>query len=217
MSKVTLISRPEFASEIVCIVPYAYWLHQQDKLDKVITCKGMKPFYYFCDVEEKFDLRYLDHKQTGMDDVPNQWLHGNMRAPGVLEYDKWTPPPYKEKYKTDEFDDLKPYVVISNNYNVEGGRHISKAFRYFDMSVLSDLFTYLVNKGYNVIYKRPTNKEFTPDLNEQISLAQKHTLHTNLEGVGPVSDYEFCKYFNGKVFSVETIGEKWSAFQILNF
>ena len=25
------------------------------------------------------------------------------------------------------------------------------------------------------------------------------------------------KYFNGKVFSVETIGEKWSAFQILNF
>ena len=25
------------------------------------------------------------------------------------------------------------------------------------------------------------------------------------------------KYFNGKIFSVETIGDKWSAFQILNF
>ena len=73
------------------------------------------------------------------------------------------------------------------------------------MSALSDLFTYLVNKGYNVIYKRPTNKEFTPDLNEQISLAHNHTLHADLEGVGPVSDYEFCKYFNGKVIDINEI------------
>ena len=210
MSKVTLISRPEFASEIACIVPYAYWLHQQDKLDKVITCKGMKPFYYFCDVEEKFDSRHLDHTQTGMDDVPNKWIHGTepLKEPGVLDYSQWTPPPYQEKFKTDEFEHLKPYVVVSNNYNVEGGRDISKSFRYFDMPTLSEIFTYLVNEGYNVIYKRPNNKEFTPDFNEQISLHHNHTLQATLEDVGVVTDYDFCKYFEGKVININDIDTK---------
>ena len=42
-------SNPEFGIELALVVPYAYWLHTQGKLDKVITSKGMKPFYYFCD------------------------------------------------------------------------------------------------------------------------------------------------------------------------
>ena len=205
MSKLTLISRPEFASEITCIIPYAYWLHQRGELDKVITTKGMKPFYYFCDTVEEFEDRHLDHKESGMDYVPNNWIHGRLENPGVLEYDKWTPPPYTEKYKTDEFDDLKPYVVISNNYNVEYGRDISQTFRYFDMSTLSELFTYLVNKGYNVIYKRPDNTEFSLDSNEKESLHHNHVLHADLEGVGKVSDYEYCKYFDGKVININDI------------
>ena len=39
---------PEFGYEMACSMPYAYWLHQQGQLDKVITCKGMSPFYFFC-------------------------------------------------------------------------------------------------------------------------------------------------------------------------
>ena len=210
MSKITLLSRPEFASEITCVLPYAYWLHQRGKLDKVITCKGMKPFYYFCDVEEKFDERHLDYKESGMNDVPNKWIHGRLENPGVLEYDKWTPPPYSEKYKTDEFEHLKPYVVISNNYNVEYGRDISQSFRYFNMTTLSELFEYLVNKGYNVIYKRPNNTEFALDSNEQNSLYHNHVLHAELDGVGVVSDYEFCQYFDGKVINMNDIKTKYS-------
>ena len=51
----TIDIHPEFAHELVCVIPYTYWLHKQGKLKKVITSKGMKPFYYFCDdVEEKY-------------------------------------------------------------------------------------------------------------------------------------------------------------------
>ena len=40
---------PEFGYEIGCSIPYAYWLHKNNQLEKVITSKGMKTFYYFCD------------------------------------------------------------------------------------------------------------------------------------------------------------------------
>ena len=49
---------PEFGYEIACGIPYAYWLHQRGELDKVVTSKGMKPFYYFCDM----CIAYLAYK-----------------------------------------------------------------------------------------------------------------------------------------------------------
>ena len=110
----TIISNPEFASEVVCIIPYAYWLHQNGMLDKVITSKDMRPFYYFCDdVEEQFEQRTLDNKISGLNHVPNNWIHGinSLEEPGVLDYSEWSPPPYVEKYKTDLID--SPYVVIN--------------------------------------------------------------------------------------------------------
>ena len=41
-------SNPEFGIELALVIPYAYYLHTQGKLDTVITSRGMKPFYYFC-------------------------------------------------------------------------------------------------------------------------------------------------------------------------
>ena len=36
-------------------------------------------------------------------------------------------------------------------------------FGYFDIQCLYDMFTYLTSCGYEVIYKRPINKEFPID------------------------------------------------------
>ena len=47
-------------------------------------------------------------------------------------------------------------VFISNKYNLNG----HEPFGYFDIQCLYDMFTYLTEQGYNVIYKRPINKEF---------------------------------------------------------
>ena len=106
----------EFASELVCIIPYVNWLHQNGQLEKVITSKGMRPFYYFCDnVEEKFESRTFDIKTNGLNSVPNPWIHHNSKfilgkelselseveqakVNGVLDYSKWTPPLYKDYF-----------------------------------------------------------------------------------------------------------------------
>ena len=79
--KKTIKINSEFASELVCVIPYTYWLHERGELEKVITSKGMKPFYYFCDdVEERFEVRTFDVNTNGLQDVPNNWIHHNALA-----------------------------------------------------------------------------------------------------------------------------------------
>ena len=207
--KKTIKVNCEFASELVCVIPYVYWLHQNNQLEKVITSKGMKPFYYFCDnVEERFEFRHFDINTNGLREVPNDWIHHNVgqaysnfseeeqaEANGVLNYSEWAPPPYKDNYSyTGQFDDMKPYIVVNNNYNIEFGNDITEARRYFDIPTLNDIFNYLDDEGYNVIYKRPNNTEFTLDQNEMDTLSQGVTLlaHTT---AGVMSDYEMCDYY----------------------
>ena len=224
----TIKTNAEFASELVCIIPYVYWLNQIGKLEKVITCKGMKPFYYFCkNVEETYDYRTLDHSQSGLSKVPNDWLHHNAirvfgkdmselseeqqsEANGVLDYTQWTPPPYAEYYKTSEFDNLKPYVVINNNYNIEFGNNITESIRFFNIEVLYKMFNYFTENGYKVIYKRPNNTEFSLDQNEMRTLHEKHNLTADVEGIGKMSDYDLCEHYDGNVININKIESDYS-------
>ena len=222
-----LRTNPEFASELVCIIPYAYWLHKEGKLEKVITSTGMKSFYYFCnDVEEQYKFRTLDNLNSGLEEVPNNWVHHNAEAVtgkdyselteeeqnnmnGVLDYRKWSPPPYKDYYQTDEFNHLKPYIVVNNNYNIEYGKPISESLRFFDIKTLYDIFNYLTNSGYIVIYKRPNNTEFAPDNNEIETLNRNITLTAKVEGQGIITDYELCEYYND-VINMNKMKEEYS-------
>jgi len=217
----------EFASELVCVIPYVHWLHNEGKLEKVITSKGMRPFYYFCDnVEERFETRTFDANTNGLKDVPNDWLHHNSYAVtnkgysdlsvdeqsevnGVLDYSQWSPPPYAEHYRTDEFNHLKPYVVVNSNYNVEYGNDITKSLRYLDIKTLYDIFNYLTDKGYHVIYKRPDNTEFTLDQNEIITLNSKFELTANVQGTGVISDYDLCNYYD-KVINLNLLKKEYT-------
>ena len=198
----------EFASELVCVIPYAHWLHKNNQLKKVITSKDMSSFYYFCDnVEDRFEFRHFDINTNGLREVPNDWIHHSVgqaysnfseeeqaEANGVLDYSQWTPPLYKDYYKSEQFDDMKPYIVVNNNYNIEFGNDITESRRYFDIPTLNDIFNYLNDEGYSVIYKRPNNTEFTLDQNEMDTLSRGVTLlaHTT---AGVMSDYEMCDYY----------------------
>ena len=192
-------ANPEFGVELALVVPYAYHLHLQGKLDTVITSKGMKPFYYFCDdVREEFEQRTVDNSLAGLDELPNNWIHGinPLEEPAVLNYDEWTPPPYKEHYET--IDDLptepRKIVFISNKYNLEHGQ---EPLGFFDIQCLYDMFTYITSCGYDVIYKRATNKEseFAVDENEMNSIHQGyHDITADVEGIGVISDRELPKY-----------------------
>ena len=203
-------TNPEFGIELTLVTPYAYWLHKQGKLEKVITSKGMKPFYYFCDdVEEKYNYRTVNNQAAGLSNIPNDWIYGTRNNAllykdewedwngftdgvggcGILDYRKWQLPDYNKHYKNDEYKLDKPFIVVCNRYNWEHGKPPTG---YFDIECLYNIFTYLTSKGYAVVYKRPTNTEFPLDQNEMNTLANKEYLLANIEGVGVISDHQLA-------------------------
>jgi hypothetical protein len=188
-------TNPEFGVELALTMPYVYSLHKQGKLNTVITSKGMKPFYYFCDdVREEFNYRTIDNAAAGLNDIPNNWIHGinPELEPGVLNYEEWEVPPYREHYENKNYD-MGKMVFISNKYNVEHGH---KPFGYFDIKCLYDMFTYLTSKGYEVIYKRPLNIEFPIDQNEMGSVQMGLDIRADVSEVGNISDRDLPKYFD---------------------
>ena len=218
-------TNPEFGIELTLVVPYAFWLHKQGKLEKVITSKGMKPFYYFCDnVEEKYTHRTVDNKAAGMDNIPNSWIYGfkenaklykdewpeweefvNVdRGCGILNYDKWILPDYINYYKNDEYKTSRPFIVISNRYNWEHGKPPQA---YFNIECLYNIFNSLTEKGYDIIYKRPKNTEFPLDQNEYNTLVNQETLTAEVEGMGIIDDYKLVSFYEN-VFLLDDIVSK---------
>lgn len=198
---------PEFGYELVCAAPYAYWLKEQGEYVKIITSRGMKPFYWFCDeVEETHTSRSVSNSTNGVQDLPNNWIHHNAEANfgkdysllteeektlanGWLDYSKWIAPPYAEKYYEKNVPKLDNYIIISNRYNLE---HSKEPIGYFDIESLYKIFELLTKKGYNIIYKRPRNTEFTTDLNEW----KNKNITANVKEVGLITDYELTNYFD---------------------
>ena len=87
---ITVDVHPEFGIELALALPYAYWLHENNQLEKVIVSKDMKPFYYFCDnVEERYDYRTIDNSAAGLDMLHNPWIYGN-KSNAQIYKDEWS-------------------------------------------------------------------------------------------------------------------------------
>ena len=214
----------EFGIELTLAVPYAYWLHQRGELEHVVTSRGMKPFYYFCDdVREEFTHRDIDGAQAGLNELPNNWIHHNAKAVfgkeyndledtsvanAVLDYSQWTPPPYKEYYKNDEIDLGRPIIFISNKFNLEHGE---EPFGFFDVECLYHIFQKLTDKGYAVVYKRVDNRDprFTIDQNEASSVLQgySHILAKVPESDDFITDWDLARNFENVYLFQDIVDE----------
>lgn len=202
---------PEFGYEMACSMPYAYWLHKKGESVKVITCKGMKPFYYFCDeVEEKYNHRSVNNSINGVQNLPNSWIHHNadavfgkdysflseeqkIKVNGVLDYTEWTPPPLKEYYKDERFKQGEKTIVVSNKITMDHGQ---EPHGFFDIELLYDMFNYLTENGYTIIYKRPKMSEFPLDENEIKTINGRYTISADVEGLGVIDDYQLIKHYD---------------------
>lgn len=202
MNKILIDVCPEFSYELALAVPFAYWAYKNNLLDKVVSSVDMKPFYYFDNnFEGKYTNRTIDNDTAGLVRIEklydaNSWLHGAPGKPGILKYDKWLIPPYKEYYKNDEIKFDNPVIVISNQYNIERG---CAPQRYFDIKCLGDMFHYFYKKGYIVIYKRPNNTEFILDQHEKSTISSNLQLTANLDGVGIINDYQLTEMFSNVI------------------
>ena len=192
----------EFGVELTLAVPYAYWLHEHGQLETVITSKGMRPFYYFCnDVREEYSHRTIDNAEAGLNELPNNWIHGDTKAgtvltkPGVLDYSKWKLPPYKDHYRTGGHE--RPTVFLTNIFNHPDNSDV-RHYHHFSIQSLYEIFSVLRDKGYDVIYKRErnVNKEITFDQNEVNATYLQNDIIANVDGYGNMTDFDLTNHFN---------------------
>ncbi|MGV3560308.1 hypothetical protein [Larkinella arboricola] len=103
----------EFDQELRYILPFAYWHHVNGTLEKTISCKDTKEFYFFSqNHEEKYTERLW---QAGYNyyEVPNM-THSN-----TFDYSKWLRVPLKKQYANSIVLYNKPALIIANKYNIE--------------------------------------------------------------------------------------------------
>jgi hypothetical protein len=112
-------------------------------------------------------------------------------------------------------DTGKKSVFVSNKFNLEHGQ---EPFGFFDIQCLYDMFSYLTSCGYDVIYKRATNKEseFAIDENEINSIHQGyHDITADVEGIGMISDRDLPHYMdNVYLFDSLVQGDNYNETQL---
>lgn len=132
----------EFGYELQLVIPYAYYLYENNLLNKTTSSFMTKELYYFSKNHvEKYDKRICMKPNT-----PNKTPHVK-----EFNYDKYTPPPYKCKYKNDYFVYDKPILIIHNKFNKEWGY---PPVNFIDKKTLNEIFD-LYNDKYTIIYLRP--------------------------------------------------------------
>ncbi|RAJ94463.1 hypothetical protein LX87_04350 [Larkinella arboricola] len=150
----------EFDQELRYILPFAYWHHVNGTLERTVSCKDMKEFYFFSkNHEERYTERIW---QAGYNyyEVPNM-THSN-----TFDYSKWLRVPLKKQYANSIFLYDKPALIIANKYNIEWDK---PPVNYLDLPILGKLITSLKDR-YQIIYNRPLAKQIVGDNSEILDL-----------------------------------------------
>jgi hypothetical protein len=198
MEKKTVKCNAEFSAELVLSVPYAYWLHENNLLEKTIGTIDTKPLYFFSENHEELTIQRTVNNDIGLKGLPNTWIHHNAAVsngkPGILDFSQWLMPPFKDHYRNDIFVYDKPLLIISNKYAIEWG---SSPVNFIDIQTLYELIDCLQDK-YTLVYKRPNKTDYIPDENELINVGDiQATLDTN----EILTDYDLCRRMGVIVFN----------------
>jgi hypothetical protein len=176
----------EYGIEVATFVPFIHYLKQSGVPSlKVITYKGMAPYYYF-----------LEDYELGFKDQCRYWIAPDFRMflpPHLRNDDKlfkesshshppsmMSPPNFYEKYVKYPrlFQDDKPIFVIQNKYNSEWG---GPPRNFFDLDDLVEIIENL-KKRFTIVYIRSNDirmNEYSHDDNEEMSiqLFDKELIH----------------------------------------
>ncbi|MFN8027339.1 MAG: hypothetical protein U0W40_13575 [Acidimicrobiia bacterium] len=154
----------EFAFEHLAVIPYAYWLHTQGRLQFTEASADTRCFYPFSPdhTEHPGARHYIGITEYPVAvrsprefDVPH--------FPRTLDVSQWVPPPYRELYGDDaRFVWPKPAIVVCNKTNEEPFLDDLTKPNTIDLPTLLELVRRLRGR-YTVIYNRPTAHDIVPD------------------------------------------------------
>jgi hypothetical protein len=140
----------EFGYELQLVIPYAYYLYKNDKLNKTTSSNMTKELYFF----SKNHIEKYKERHGNLPNVPNKHLHVK-----ELNYKEYLPPPYKLHFKNNIFLFNKELLIIHNKFNEEWN---GPPINFIDKITLEKIFDYCCNK-YTVVYLRAQSKNIVPD------------------------------------------------------
>jgi hypothetical protein len=178
----------EFAFEQLAVIPYAYWLHLQGKLEFTVSTPDTACLYYFspAHTEVPADRRFVPITDYPVAEIDETWFD-HSGFPTALDTKQWCPPPYRDVYADDgRFRWSKPLVIVCNKTNVElyPGTTVSN---HIDTDVLLVLMRELATR-YTVVYNRPRASDIVSDHAEILEQGDIEAVKRELPGVLTVQE-----------------------------
>jgi hypothetical protein len=153
----------EFAFEMLAVVPYAHWLHEQGRLEFTVSTPDTSALYYFSPrhLECTRSRRYVPITEYPVGESGR--LHYDVLGfPAALPLDRWSPPPYRAVFADDRFTWRKPLVVIANKTSEERYLTPGSGTNSIPVGTLLELVGRLTAK-YTVVYNRPREVDIVGD------------------------------------------------------
>jgi hypothetical protein len=153
----------EFAFELLAVVPYAYWLYRQGRLEFTVGCPDTHCLYYFSPHHEE---RSVERSYVPITEYPIG-LGGPLRYdrkafPTMLDTGKWLPPPYKQIYQDDRFRWAKATCIVCNKATEEQYLWHRAPTNFMNAELLVSVIGKL-RERYQVIYNRPRASDIVND------------------------------------------------------
>lgn len=154
----------EFAFELLAVVPYAYWLHRQGRLDFTVSTADTRCLYYFSQHHEE---RSLPRNYVPITEYPlgvrGSFLRYDRKAfPATLDTTRWLPPPYKSVYSDDRFRWSREVCIVCNKYSDEQYLWYRGPANFIDTATVLQVIGRL-RERYQVIYVRPRKEDIVND------------------------------------------------------
>lgn len=153
----------EFGYELLSVIPYAYYQHTRNRLEKTISGRNTNDWYFFSPDHTEVDkLRSAENNKYLT--VPNKNVHGK------FDFSQWKSPDYSNYFKHEAkslLGELSNIVIISNKYNKEWAQ---PPCNYIHLETLDQIFQYLTSKKYTIIYNRLTHNMNLNDVGDTVDL-----------------------------------------------
>lgn len=155
----------EFGFELLAVVPYAYWLYRQGRLERTVGGIDTRCLYYF---SEKHEERAVQRHYVPITEYPigeRGWFQYDLSAfPSSFDMRRWIPPPYREAFRDERFRWDKEICIVSNKVSDEyfPGEAQGRPTNFIGIQVLLRLIGVL-RERYQVIYSRPRPSDISID------------------------------------------------------
>eukprot|EP01084_Bolivina_argentea_P319036 553381_1 len=164
----------EFGYELQGVTAWSFAICKQNVYNvTTASLTGMEPYYFWSKYHKTFNYS----RRAGYLPEGNPFNSANAHI-SLKEFPNsniWKMPNYKIHFKNAlfRFKNKKPTILISNKYNIEWA---DKPINYFSINTLEKLFNIYIQKGYNIIYKRPINAELLNDDTRQTTELKDHEM-----------------------------------------